>query len=46
MSLVTARTANSAAIFSLPSIDLMTEPPWIPVAPKTTRVFFSGILDA
>lgn len=37
---VTARILNCAAALESPRMDLMTEPPWTPVAPKTTMIFF------
>lgn len=34
---------NSLAVRGSPRIELITDPPWVPVAPKTTRIFW---LDA
>jgi hypothetical protein len=41
----TARIVNFAAVLGSSSIDLMTEPPWIPVAPNTTRIFLLDIVE-
>jgi hypothetical protein len=39
---VMARMANWEAALGSARMDLMTEPPWFPVAPKTTRSFFAA----
>ena len=43
-SLVIPRILNSSAALGSPRTDLITEPPWTPVAPKTTRIFFADIV--
>jgi len=42
-SLVTAWMWNSAVNEGSLTIVLMTEPPWLPVAPKTTRIFLEAM---
>jgi hypothetical protein len=44
VSRVTPRTAHDSLIFESPRTALTTEPPWIPVAPKTTRIFLLAIV--
>ena len=36
---VMPRILNSLAVWGSLRMDLMTEPPWLPVAPKTTTIF-------
>ena len=37
------RIWNSLAVLGSPRTALMTEPPWLPVAPNTTKSFLSAI---
>lgn len=39
------RILNSLAVLGSLRMELMTEPPWLPVAPNTTRIFFSAMID-
>lgn len=41
---VTARIWNCSAALESLRIDVTTEPPWEPVAPKTTRIFLDAML--
>lgn len=42
---VMARILNSPAVLGSLRMDLITEPPWLPVAPKTTRIFFAAMIE-
>ena len=42
---VMPRILNSLAVLGSFRMDLMTEPPWLPVAPKTTRIFFAVMME-
>jgi hypothetical protein len=43
-SLVTPRTSNLELVDGSSRIVLITEPPWLPVAPKTTIIFLDDII--
>ena len=43
VSRVTPRTAQDFLMLESPRTALTTEPPWTPVAPKTTRIFLLAI---
>lgn len=44
-SLVTARTSYSAEATGSFKKVLATEPPWLPVLPSTTKIFFADMFD-
>lgn len=40
---VTPRTVKASLVLGSPRMALTTDPPWVPVAPKTTRIFLDAI---